>query len=1129
MTTLPSARRVSFGALLLTLLVAAATPTAFAQSAVITGRVTSEAGNPLEVSNVFITEMRISVPANSDGRYAITIPSERVRGQTVTLRARAIGYASLSKPLTLAPGSYNIDFVLKRDINRLQEVVITGVTGATEIKKTAFSITSLDQADMPVPSTSVFTQLQAKVPGAQIVMPSGRPGTAPQVFMRGIKSLNAEGRSQAPLFIVDGIIVTQGSQDLNPQDIESVEVVKGAAASSVYGSRAGSGVIQITTKSGRNAAPGVKFSGRTEYGFSDVQGRYPFSTRHFLMLDETGTKFCIKQTGLPACSRVVDFEEEALRVNQQGGDFALAPYSFERDFGIGQSPTKAELKGLFMVNQWPKRYDPIEMAVTNGQFINSNVDATGRFGNTSYFASGSQLKEEGAIMFLNGYNRYSGRVNVDQQLGEAWSMLLSSFYSRSSQFADGEWFRLTRVPPGVNLLRRDDKGRLFIRSNPLQQGQQNENPLYDNEQRYRRTNADRYLGSMKTRYTPFEWLDLDATASIDRRRSNFFSMQDRGFRSTASSPANLGTARADNNADASYNLGLNGTAKHDFSPDLNTLFNVRYSYEQEDGWYARGDGDALALPGLRSLDAVTTNFNLDSDESSVRAVGMSAGGMTDYKGRYIFDALYRYDGSSLFGADERWHPYYRTSFAWRASEEPFWKWTTAVNDLKFRSSYGTAGGRPRFSAQYETFNIGTGGLVTAQNRGNRNLKPETTEEVEVGLDAELFNKYGLSLTYARDITKDQIILVPPPVASGFSNRWQNAGTLDGKSWELSLNVPIITSRSLVWSSRLGWDRSRTYITELGVPAFFQTNESSTFRYAVGERIGTIYGKRFVTSCAEFPAAFQAQCGPGKEWQPNDEGFIAWIGAGNTSKDGITKNLWQAVRPGCISSTGATINVVGEVDCRKQGGIVNNPWGQGETHWGMLTNVRDSTGSAVLLPLGNTLPDYRLTFSQTLQYKKLYLYALVDHSHGNKLMNEEIHWSLGDFMVDEEDQIGKSVENAKPVGYYWRATRPENGSGVGGFYDVLGANNHTVQSGQYTKIRELNVAYQLGQMRGIAGDWNIALIGRNLYTFSKFRGWDPEVGISGTNNGNLNSAGVQNVAAFQYPPRRTFTLSLGSKF
>jgi TonB-linked SusC/RagA family outer membrane protein len=1121
------ARSVSFGARVFVLLFGFA-GSAWAQAATITGKVTSESGNLIEIANVYVTEMGISVPTNAQGAYTITIPAERVRGQSVMLRVRAIGFTSQGRQITITPGQQSHDFALRRDVNRLQEVVVTGTIGATEIKKTAFSITSVNSADMPVPSTNALAQLQGKIPGAQIVMPSGRPGTAPSIVLRGPKSLNADGRSQGPLFIIDGVIVTGGSQDINPQDIESVEVVKGAAASSLYGSRAGSGVIQITTKSGKNSAPGVRFSTRAEYGFTDIQGRYPFSTRHFMMMDETMTRFCIVVSGQPACSRTVDYEEEAFRVNDQGGDFALAPRGFIRDYGIGQAPTKPELKGLFQVNHWPRMYDPIEQVATAGMFHNTNADMTGKFNNTSYFASASNMREEGSIQFLKGYGRASGRLNIDQQIGEQWNVFLSSFYSRSTLYPDGSFFRVTRTPPAINLLRRDSKGRLFVRSNPFQQGQQNANPLYDNEAFYSKTNADRYLGSLTTKYSPLTWLDFDVNASMDRRRSSNFNMTDRGFRTTASSPTtNQGAASGSNALDVSYNVGLNGTARHNFSDQLASRWNVRYTYEQEDGQSSGGNGNVLALPNLRSLDAVTSGYNLDSNEESVRAVGMSAGTNFEYKERYIFDALYRYDGSSLFGENQRWHGYYRGSFAWRASEEPFWPLPEAINDLKFRASIGSAGGRPRFSAQYETFNLGTGGLVTAQNRGNKDLKPEYTVETEYGIDAELWNRYGLTVNYSNDVTKDQIILVPPPVSSGFSNRWENGGTLEGKTWELSLNIPLVTRTNLVWSSRVGWDRTRTHITELKVPPFFQEASSSTFRYAVGERIGTIYGKRFVTSCAQLPTSFQAQCGPGQAWQQNDEGYVVWVGAGNSPSDGLTKNLWQGVLPGCVHpTTGATMNFTGEVDCTKNGGRVNAPWGQAEVHWGMPTTLRDSTGSTRLVPLGNTLPDWRLTFSQQLQWKRLNIYALVDHSHGNELMNQEIHWSLGDFMVDYEDQIGKNVNNAKPIGYYWRATRPENGSGVGGFYEVLGANSKTVESGQYTKIREVNVAYSIGRLPRIAGDWNISLVGRNLWTITDFKGWDPEVGTSG---GNLNSSALNAVAAFQYPPRRTFTLSLGSRF
>src|SRR5215211_6049848 len=176
------------------------------QGTVITGRVLSEQGQVLQAANVFITEMNVSMPTNEQGAYRITLPAERVRGQTVMLRARAIGHTPQARQITLRPGEMTESFALKADVNRLSEIVVIGVTGATEKKKLAFAVTTVDAADMPVPGASALSSLQGKVPGAQITMPSGRPGTAPAVLMRGVKSINASGRSQGPLMIVDGII-----------------------------------------------------------------------------------------------------------------------------------------------------------------------------------------------------------------------------------------------------------------------------------------------------------------------------------------------------------------------------------------------------------------------------------------------------------------------------------------------------------------------------------------------------------------------------------------------------------------------------------------------------------------------------------------------------------------------------------------------------------------------------------------------------------------------------------------------------------------------------------------------------------------------------------------------------------
>jgi hypothetical protein len=719
-------------------------------------------------------------------------------------------------------------------------------------------------------------------------------------------------------------------------------------------------------------------------------------------------------------------------------------------------------------------------------------------------------------------------------VGDDWTISLGTFYARGTQFRDGEWFRLTRVPAGVDLMRRDSEGRLFIRSNPLNQGAQNENPLYDNENREGRNDQDRFLGSFSTKYSPLPWLDFDANANFDRRRTSGYTLTDRGFRVTAVGQNNnhLGALGQTSTGDQSYNIGLNATARQNDAfgmRDLAMRYNVRYGYDQQDGEFngtanSPIGGNTLAVPGLNSLDNVTVLTSPSSGSSSIRGIAVLGGAAADYKGRYIVDGLYRMEGSSLFGADERWHPYYRGSFAWIASDEPWWPMKRALTQFKPRVSIGTAGNRPRFSAQYETFTIGTGGTVSGTTLGNRNLKPENTTETEYGVDAELYGKYGLTATYARSITEDEIIQFPPPASSGFSNQWRNGGQVDNKTWELSFNAPIIIRRNFTWTTRASYDRNRSIITGLDVPPYFQTDESSTFRFGNQERIGTIWGKYFINDCSQLPSQFAADCGgAGKSYQKNDQGFIVWTG-GRSPRDGIKDNLWQAVQPGCMKA-GAPLAVTGEVACRALGGTITNPWAIPATSWGMPIVIRDSTGNPVLQKLGNTQPDFRASISQTFTFKRLSLYALVDGEFGRRVFNEEVHWSLGDFNVRYEDQSGKTPETAKPIGYYWRAPQPDNGSGVGGFYDVLGSNNVTAQKATFTKLRELSLGYAFGRIGGV-GDWSLTLVGRNLLTMTNFLGWDPEVGSA---NNDLNSGAVGGVASFQYPQIRTFTATISTRF
>jgi hypothetical protein len=170
-------------------------------------------------------------------------------------------------------------------------------------------------------------------------------------------------------------------------------------------------------------------------------------------------------------------------------------------------------------------------------------------------------------------------------------------------------------------------------------------------------------------------------------------------------------------------------------------------------------------------------------------------------------------------------------------------------------------------------------------------------------------------------------------------------------------------------------------------------------------------------------------------------------------------------------------------------------------------------------LGNAAPLWHATFAQTFQYKRLNLYALLDKSYGNRVYNQSRGWSLGDFMTNDEDQIGRTVENAKPIGYYWRAPSPDNAAGVGGWYDTNSINTVTLEDASFVKLREFSAGYNVGKVRNIPGDWTINAVGKNLWTSTKYTGWDPDQG-NGVTASQTSST---------YPLIRTFLLTLNSKF
>lgn len=1142
------------------LLIALAIPEeAQAQNVTITGKVTSEFGQNIEGANVFIPELAISLPTTSEGNFTINVPAARAQGQLVNLRVRAVGYQPQARPIRLTAGTQTVNFTMRQDINRLDEIVVTGTVEGVERAKVPFAVGRLSVEDMPVPALDPLRQLSGKVAGVRIAQTGGRPGQSPEIMMRGPKSINASGRSQGPLIIVDGTIMNVGSiEELGAMDIESVEVVKGAAGASLYGTRAANGVITIKTKRGsRNE--GIRFNVRSEYGVSDLNSvDYNMPKNHHLTLDETGKRFCESgASNIPNCSRSFDWMTEIMRVNNVASDTTRVPRSSL--FGNVTSNANYNLQNLYQASIWPNQYYlPLAQALSMNPLVLQHIDASGRVGRVRFYTSGEHQAEQGAIKHLEGYKQTRARVNVDYDAREDLLISMSSAYSlgsndlRSGGSYNGSIFgqAMRGASPGTNFAAMDTLGRPIISTGgaPLRgTGNGGGSFLYDqyDDMWYDFRNNNRFIGNINASYFPAEWITLDGIFAYDRRdRQDEFRVK-KGYRSDGKygpdPDYNYGRMSLSDRRQQSYNAALTATMRRQLRSDLNGKLSVRGLYDEDVVRTNFGTGTQFLVKDIFTLQNTSENKSVSSGGQTIKNVGVLAGTTLDYKDRYILDATFRYDGSSLFGEGNRWAPFGRVSGVWRVSQEPFWNlgW---LSDFRLRASRGTAGSTPRFDAQYETYSVTTSGIFLGQ-AGNSKLKPETTTETEVGSDLTLFERLGLEFTYANALTKDQILLVSTPGSLGFSTQWQNAGTLQNHTVEIGLNLPVINRRDLQWSMRATWDRNRTYVTELDVPefvytagtgsgtaGFFRITDSTQYRlpemfYSDGtptpnsgrsltngfaaNRYGNIWGRKFIRSCSElrFDVSAYGGCGGANTaFQINDEGYVVWVGQGNSWKDGIRRNLWQTLLPGTQSPFGDRVPLYFGMP------IVDRPL-RGEPNEGV----------GIRQVVGNVFPDFRFTYANNFSYKRFTAYALLDATIGHDVYNQGYQWGLFDFNNAAFDRADDNIETAKPLGYMWRAAAEF--PGIGGFYDVLGPNSRSVQDASFMKAREVSLTYHVGPVRTV-GDWTVGLTGRNLFTLTNYPGYDPELGVAG---GSTGSGLINQVDNFDFPTLRSYTLTLTTRF
>ena len=1094
-----------------------------AQQGAVTGTITdSETLQPVAGAQVFVSGTVIGTLSGAQGTYRL----EGVPVGQATITVRLIGYKELSQTVTVQAGQVaTADFAVEQTALKLQDIVVTGVVGATPRVKLPFTVERLDSQDIPVPSSDASSLLAGKAAGVRSVSNTGQPGQQSDITLRGPTSINSSGRSQSPLLVIDGVIQSENATlaDVGALDIDHVEIVKGAAAASLYGSRAQNGVIQITTKRGSGLQTNsFDLMLRGEYGVSSLEGRIGLADHHPYLLNSDGSKFVTTDND------EVDFGD----LGRPGFGSPQFDNKFTNVDGITQS-----VETTFADNPFPGRlYDHIDTFFSPGSTYDVYGAVTGRFGESSFRVSFDQFRETGVISCdecetnlnaLNadrvsqglspfntsvpgddGYERQNARLNVDTRFGDL-DIAASGFYSRSEQddtaVVSNGFFSLTFMSPGLDLTEYDETdGTPRIDIDPLSA---EENPLYELATRTEIDTRTRTMGSVDLNWSPtgIDWLSVEANASYDRTQFTDLGLTPKNYKNSEGGVNTFtgGSIRRNNFSDeainASATLSYNQTM---MDGDLTVRAKARYLLENQEYDQNSANGTRFSVGDVPNFGAIEGDITAGNQLQEIKAEGYFGIASLDYRGRYILDGLVRRDGSSLFGPDERWHTYFRGSAAWRPSQEDWWN-VDAIDELKFRFSYGTAGGRPRFSAQYETFGVSNGAIVPIA-LGNRALKPEFTTEREAGINLVLFDNLGIDYTYAWGVTDDQLLPVPQPAFVGFSSQWQNAGEISSNTHEVSVRYAAIDNATTGLQFRLNWDRTRQEVTRLDVPDFTQAGQYFVYE---GAPLGEMWGDRWATTCAELaPVGISAsECS--SNFANNDDGFLVPVGAGNSAQDGIAKGLW---------GTDVT---------------VNTDTGTSDYDWGMPIKTQDYSPACVsknpndfqtacqlteFLPFGNTTPDWNGSFATNFRYKGLTANVLLDGQIGHSLYNATRQWALRELRGSVVDQAGKAEGDKKPIAY------------ASQLYNVNSNNSFFREDGDWVKLREIALGYTLPQsvmqdvFKGKLDRITLSLIGRNLLTFTDYEGYDPEVGQSG---GSVGSAAINAVDNYNYPNFRTFTAAL----
>jgi len=1033
----------------------------FSWGQILSGNVTDEQDVPLPGANVIIKETNTGVSSDFDGNFQITVEKGQI------LQISFIGYITQE---VLYTGQDQINIKLLSD-NQLEEVVVTAL-GFKESRDKQGSTSSIISAQKVVNAgeATLANSLSGKASGLRISRSNGDPGAASTIRIRGANTIDGDSD---PLIIVDGVPlnsdanysggngitggrtggVSQNSRfdDINPNDIESIQILKGASAAALWGSRAANGVIVITTKSGSKGQAKITF--KSTYSFDEVSERIPMQSTW-----GQGTNGKYNPAGVESWGDYIpDRSGAADEVNTSGQYFES--YLGQRFYPVTQKNSRE----TFVDSNW-------DAVFQTGTFFQNDFTISGGGEKNTYFFSLSNIGQEGIIR-NTAYDRTNARLNYSAQLNEYIDFSAKSTYSYVYSNRAQQNSNTTGVMLGLLRTAPDFDARHYIGNYYSNSGQEftrrqrsyrrylgnNANPTYNNPlwavyEQVSDSKVNRYTFTPQLTISPSEWLQFIARANVDTnedKRVYFFPVGSAGDRVN-------GILQEDNIGNRDLNLDLIGKADFSLTDDINLSTTLGWSVN--DRQYKRISGRITGF--LVNSTKETTSLNTAAEASSYENFRTFRSSNRGYGilNFDFFDELFLNVSGGLEASSTIKGTFFYPAgdLAWNFIKKGE---SNVFSFAKMRASWGKVGVQPgvhKFETLAEgSFNYSTysdllnvdlfgGGFRLDNNLGNPDLKPEIKTEWEIGGDFRFLNDdLTFGFTYYDNKIEGILLDVTLSPSSGFATQYGNFGSMKNNGFEMDLGWNIIDKPDFSFNTSLNWSTNENEVTDLyGTDSIDLTGLSVSSRAIVGKPLGVLYGTG-------------AQTNADGSYKLNENGFPQ-----------ITSSPIVLGDPNADWRAGLSLDVrwkkffLRTVIEHSQGGdfaprtlYVLRRFGTTEETANRLTLSQDLVNYAgKVIPAGTTVRG-----------------NIEDFGNGNVLLDES-----------------------------WYRT------GIGGGLGDNQLYNLSIYDATFTKVRELSLTYNLDSPRlnTATGLSNIlfTLSGRNLININKVPGIDPETNITGVGNG-----------------------------